>query len=460
VNIPAVVNPASFRDPSGAVFSVGREIFRSVHQSYESNFRALINSGLYKELTRDGRLIPHVEVEPSSLSEGVSRVIKPDFIEFISYPHEWSFSQYKEAALLTLDIQWTALKHGMTLKDASAYNVQFHNGKAIFIDTLSFESYTPGAPWVAYRQFCQHFLAPLTVMSYCDVRLNKLCQNFIDGIPLDLASSIVPWKTKLKPGLLIHLYFHARMQNKFAGKTKAGPKDVGKISLHAQEALIDSLRSTIQRLKWDAAGTEWADYYEATNYTVDSMREKENLVRSWLLETKPRTVWDLGANTGRFSTIAAEVAKLVVAFDIDPAAVDRNYREVRRSGKTAILPLILDLTNPSMGFGWAGIERNGLLDRGPADVVIALALIHHLAISNNVPLPMVAKFFSMCGKNLIIEFVPKSDSQVKRLLATRQDIFGNYTEASFENIFAEFYRIVAKAPVADSDRILYRMERQ
>ena len=225
-------------------------------------------------------------------------------------------------------------------------------------------------------------------------------------------------------------------------------------------ALLDSLRRTITGLRWDAGGTEWADYDRQTSYSADATRSKESIVETMLRDAGGRVVWDLGANVGRFSAIAAGLGRRVVAWDVDPAATELHYRRLRDDGSSAILPLIQDLVNPSPGLGWAGAERAAFLDRSNADVAMGLALVHHLAISNNVPLPMIAALFARLAPAAVVEFVPKEDPMAQRLLAARRDVFPDYTAAGFEAAFSERFEIVERAPVADSPRTIYRMIRR
>ncbi|MBE0682717.1 MAG: class I SAM-dependent methyltransferase [Anaerolineales bacterium] len=448
---------ASFRDPSGFLFSRNGIIYRQINRAYAEDYARLMDSGLYEKLVKAGLLIPHVETgQAPAEGEAAFKVIQPERVPFISYPYEWSFSQLKDAALATLSIQKRALKLGMSLKDASAYNIQFLRGKAALIDTLSFETYKEGGPWTAYRQFCQHFLAPLALMSYRDARLSQLLRVFIDGVPLDLASLLLPFKTKLNFGLLTHIHIHAGSQKRFADKT-VGPRK-GMMNQHAMTGLIESLESTIKKLSWTPAGTEWGAYYEATNYSDLAFEHKKQLVREWTADKKPNLVWDLGGNMGVFSREAAASGAYTVSFDIDPAAVEQNYRIVKKEKEENLLPLVLDLTNPSPSIGWDHAERDSLGQRGPADMALALAVIHHLAISNNVPLPQLAQFFASRAKYLVIEFVPKIDSQVKRLLSSRRDIFPDYTREGFEAAFSERFEIRKAEPVQDSERMLYLME--
>jgi hypothetical protein len=452
---------ASFRDPSGFLFTRAGTLYRQINQVYAEDYRLLMESGLYARLVKAGLLIPHTEtdLEPA-VPELAFKIICPERVGFISYPYEWSFGQLKDAALATLSIQKRAMKLGMSLKDASAYNIQFQNGKATLIDTLSFEAYKEGEPWVAYRQFCQHFLAPLALMAYRDIRLSQLMRVYIDGIPLDLTSRLLPGRTRWNLGLASHIHLHASAQRRYADVAVSEARGGRKLSKANLLGLIESLQGTIRKLEWKPAGTEWADYYSANNYTDSAFEHKKRLVAEWLEKVGPKTVWDLGGNTGIFSRVAAQTGALVVSSDIDPAAVEVNYRLMKENKEQKLLPLVLDLTNPSPAIGWDNHERDAFVQRGPADAVLALALVHHLAISNNVPLTRVAGFFAGCGEWLIVEFVPKSDSQVQRLLRSRQDIFSEYTRPGFEKAFGQWYTIRESCAIRDSERWLYLLQRK
>lgn len=448
--------PASFRDPSGFLYSDGWILYRQVNQIYAENYDLLMDSGLYAGLVKAGLLIQHEEVDQAPAErEAAYKVLQPEFLPFISYAYEWSFSQYKDAALATLSIQKRALKKGMSLKDASVYNIQFAHGKPILLDTLSFEIYQEGQPWIAYKQFCQHFLAPLALMALKDVRLGQLMRVHIDGIPLDLASQLLPVSTRLNLGLLTHIHIHAGAQKRYADTEISKTKGRLRMSKQALISLIDSLQATVKKLKWDAGGTEWGNYYEITNYSDTGFEHKKETVEKWVKQVNPKSVLDLGANNGEFSRIASRAGIYTVSSDIDPAAVEKNYLQMRKDKDENLLPLRLDLTNPSPALGWAHRERYAFTQRGPADMVFALALVHHLAISNNVPLDQVAEYFSELGNWLVIEFVPKSDSQVMKLLQNREDIFDRYTSEGFEKAFMEFFEVQERVNVLESDRVLY-----
>ena len=450
---------SSFRDPSGFLFLRDEAIYRQINSIYKENYDHLIRSGLYEKLVASGLLIPHDEVDTSyACSDDAYKVLKPEPLEFISYPYEWSFSQLKHAALTTLNIQKLSLEFGMTLKDCSAYNIQFRKGKPVFIDTLSFEKYQEGTPWVAYGQFCQHFLAPLSLISYKDVRLNQLLRIHLDGIPLDLANSLLPFRAWLNYHLLLHIKLHAISQKRYTEKPIKKEVLNKRVSLRSLRGLVDSLESSIRKMRWRPEGTEWDDYYTSSNnYIVEAINHKKQLVNDFVEKIKPRNVWDLGANTGLFSRIASNKEIPTIAFDMDPACVEINYVAAIRNKETNILPLVLDLTNPSPGIGWENEERMSFLERGRADCVFALALIHHLRITNNLPLDRIASFFRRICNSIIIEFVPKSDSNVQRLLATRADIFTDYTKQTFENEFSKLFSIRNSIDIKNSQRTLYLM---
>lgn len=452
------VSGASFRDPSGFVFTRDGILYRQVNHAYQEEYERLYSTGLYQDLAGKGLLVQHQEAPvPPQEPDLAYKVICPERVPFISYPYEWSFSQLKDAALATLEIQQRALEHNMSLKDASAYNIQFLGGRPVLIDTLSFEAYREGEPWIAYRQFCQHFLAPLALMAYRDVRLSQLMRVYIDGVPLDLVSKLLPLRTRLDFNLSMHIHLHAAAQQRYSDKALDPAARARKINRVSILGLIDSLKSAVRKLSWKPAG-EWAEYYQDTNYTPQAIEHKRQVVGNFLERLQPASVWDLGANTGLFSRLASDRGVFTVAFDVDPGAVEKNYQSCKENGEKSLLPLVLDLTNPSPAIGWQNDERMSVFERGPADVVMGLALIHHIAISNNVPLDRLASFFSSLGRFLILEFVPKNDSQVQRLLSTRADIFPDYHAAGFETAFSRYFKILECVDVKDSQRRLYLME--
>jgi SAM-dependent methyltransferase len=452
------VHPASFRDPSGFVFEHEGRLFRHVAQRYAADYDALIGSGLYAELSEAGLLVSHRECsdQPSPAADAY-RVIEPARIPFVSHPYEWCFGQLRDAARTTLEIQQRALARGLSLKDASAYNVQLRAGKPVFIDSLSFERYLPGRPWVAYRQFCEHFLAPLALMALRDVRLGALLRVHLDGIPLDLAASLLPLRARLRPHLLIHLFLHARFQRRYAGERSQAARP---LSPEALRNLIASLDAAIESLRWDPGQTTWSHYYDGDSYTPRGAGHKRALVAKHLDAIRAQRVVDLGANTGEMTRLATERGALALAFDADSACVERAWQRARGGREPLLLPLCLDLANPSPAQGFAHREREAWLARSRCDVLLALALVHHLAIGNNLPLTQIAELFAAIAPEAIVEFVPKSDAKVQQLLASREDIFADYDRAGFEKAFARYFELVEASAIEESERVLYRFRRR
>jgi ribosomal protein L11 methylase PrmA len=449
----------SFRDPAGFVYSESGDLRRQINQVYREHYDTLMGSGLYQELVDAGLLIRHTEIDAQGLDPGLAyKIIRPEKVEFVSYPYEWSFSQFQDAALLALEVQSRAVSHGMTLKDCSVYNIQFHRGRPIFIDTLSFEVYRDGDPWVGYRQFCEHFLAPLALASLVDFRLGQLCRTNIDGVPLDLAARLLPLSSRLRFGLGVHIHLHAALQRSHAGK--AGPVKGRGLNRTALLGLVDSLKSTVRRLRWKPKGKGWAGYYADNSYTAEEFELKARLVAEFLSRTGSATVWDLGANTGHFSQLSSATGHSTIAFDFDPACVERMYLASKERQDLKLLPLVLDLFNPSPPSGWLNQERSSIFERGKPDLAMALALVHHLAFTGNQPLENLAAFFDGLAPWLVIEFVPESDPQSRLLLAQRRGVHHLYSQEHFEKCFGKYFTTIAIEPLSQSGRQLYLMRRR
>ena len=455
------MDPASFRDPSGFVFRRDGILYRQIQPAAAADWEAFLSSGLHERLVADGLIVEHDEAALElAAMPGAAAVIRPRAIDFISYPYEWCFSQLKDAALLTLELQSRALEVGLRLKDASAYNVQFDAGRPVLIDSLSFEVAAKTDPWPAYRQFCEHFLAPLALIAHRDARCGLMLRDFIDGIPVDLAAGLLPARTRLNLGLSAHLHLHAGAQRRAAREAPAArPARERRISETGQLALIDSLRRTVQGLRYRPAG-QWTGYSTSTSYSDRATASKGEIAREMLASVGGRMAWDLGANVGVYSAIAAESGYRVMAFDQDAASVETHWRQVRDRPELGVLPLVMDLSNPSPALGWALEERASFLQRGQPDVIMALALIHHLAIGNNVPLPSVARLFARMSPRAIVEFVPKEDPMIRRLLADRRDVFDRYSIEGFRDAFGGPFRIVREVPIDDSPRTMFLLERR
>lgn len=448
---------SSFRDPDGFVFWRKDILFRQINLRYKDSYDYLVKSGLYGKLVKEELLIPHKTVSKKfAANKNAYKVIRPQLIPFVSYPYSWSFSQLKDAGLITLNILKRSLECGMILKDASSYNIQFIGAKPVFIDTLSFKKYEEGQIWMAYKQFCQHFLAPLLLMAYRDLRLNNMIKEYLEGIPLNLTSKLLPFKTYFKSGILTHIHLHARSQTNFSDKRISSGKY--KLSKYGLLALIDNLEKTINNIKLRDIKTEWADYYDFTNYSKRAFNVKGKIVKKFIKTVGPKVIWDIGANKGEFTRLAVDRNMYAISADIDPLAVEKNYLKGKNEKRNNILPLIWDLTNPPPSIGWANSERRTITERGKPDLIMVLALIHHLCITNNLPFGYVAKFLSDQTDYLIIEFVPKDDSNVQKMLSMREDIFYEYTQENFERIFSRYFRIVETVKITDSLRTMYLME--
>lgn len=445
---------ASFRDPAGFIFYENNKIYRQINKVYFKEYNHLIKSGLYSELISDNYLITHTEKEKNR-----DRIIlEVEKIPFISYPYEWSFSALQNAALLTIKINQIALKYGMILKDASAFNIQFKNSKPILIDTLSFSFYKDGDPWFGYGQFTRHFIAPLLLMKYVDGHLNSLLRNYIDGIPVDIANNIL----KKRGGLVAkqHIKWQAKMIAKH--NNDALKKQNNKINLGKNyvKNILGMLYRQIISLNIDKYNTEWETYYEHTNYSDVSQKEKIKLIEKYISKINLNNddlVYDFGANDGYYSHLIKKGN--IICFDVDMGATNKNYEQSYQNNEN-ILPLICDFTNPTPALGFALEERKTIEQRGQAKIILALALIHHLAISNNLPFNKIANWLEKFGKYLIIEFIPKEDSQVQILLTTREDIFPDYNQENFEKEFTQYYNIIEKHTINGSQRSIYLMERK
>jgi SAM-dependent methyltransferase len=459
---PSLRDAGSYRDPAGFVYRRDGMVYRQIDASFATEWDHYLESGLYERLAGAGVVIRHEEVDTDlAAAPPAYRVIRPEQLEVISYPFEWSFSQLQDAALLTLQAQSLAIEAGMTLRDASAYNIQFLRGRPVLIDSLSFERAKPDRPWLAYRQFCEHFLAPLALMARVDIRLGRLLRDHLEGVPLDLAARLLPGRTRLSFGLGPHIHLHARAQQQHAADN-AKPEEADQATMSAKRlaTLIVSLRDTVSGLSWEPQGTAWADYADNTSYDDAATAAKATAVREALKSIGGDRAWDLGANTGRYSRIAADTGYRVVALDIDPAAVERGYRAIRADGREDILPLLADITDPSPPLGWGSAERAGLLDRIDADVILALALVHHLAVGSNVPLPMIAALFARLAPHAVVEFVPKEDAMVQRLLASREDVFGDYTIDGFRAAFTDVFETLSETAIEGSARTLFHFKRR
>jgi len=449
-------HPSSYRDPSGYIFTYHDEIYRQVNQSFREDFDFFLSSGLYDALTKENLLIPH-EVIPQNLTGDGAwyTTLKPEQLGFISYPYEWTFTMLKDAALLTLQLALKALEYGMILKDATPFNVQFERGKMVFIDSLSFEKYKEGEPWIAYRQFCENFIGPLALMHYVGLPLQQLLAVYPDGIPLNYVKSLLPFKSRFH----IHLYLHVHLHASYSSKPSASQK---KPFLSKQKLinLLHSLQSLISSLKFDRFENVWGKYYEEAETRPGYLDEKKGVIAGWLSSLPLlKTAIDVGGNAGEFAALAATKTGTVICADGEHFAVENLYRKIKAEGPKNIIPLCIDFTNPSPAIGVNNEERSSFLHRASCDLAMGLALIHHLAIGKNISFDLIAKMFAQLGRFLIIEFVAKEDEKVKLLLQNKRNIYHWYTEEAFLQSFSTRFRLIEKRALSSSPRTLYLMER-
>lgn len=449
-------HPASYRDNSGFVFRHNGIVYRYVQPVYQPHYDQLMSSGLYDELVKQNRLIAHQEIAATNdFGFTGGKILQPEQLPFISYPYEWSFDMWKDAALLTLQIAGTAIKKGMILKDATPFNIQFCKGRPVFIDTLSFEIYEAGKPWIAYQQFCECFLGPLLLMHYCHPDTQRLFTVYPNGIPMAVLVSLLPKRSKWNMNAFLHVHLQARL----AGRGAQNRKSENNFSRQKLEILLKGLEGFVQKLSPKKVKTTWDDYYTGTILGNEYLQAKTLLVQAYSKAIDFHTVIDLGANDGHFSRLF-EKEKMVIATDADTNCINELYGQIKKEGRQNILPLVNDLTTPSPAIGWANAERESITGRLKANLVLALALVHHLAIAKNVPLPLIADWLQQMGEHLIIEFVPREDEKVQLLLQNRADIFDGYNPEQFKLSFEKHFHILQEAQVGNTGRRLFLMKRR
>jgi len=450
----------SFKDPSGYVFQKDGKLFRRIEKCYLDTYRQVRDSGLFQELMQKRLMIEHDEIFEQG-GEDPHIIIKPRMIRFITYPYEWCFSALKDAALATLAIQRIAISKGFTLKDAHGFNIQFDGDHPILIDTLSFDRWDH-TPWEAYRQFCESFLIPLALMRYRSQHLNKLLASFLNGIPLQIGAGLLPLRTRLSIPLLMHIHLHAlQAEDPKVENTSHAFKSNGKFSENSMLGLCMGLEKAIRSIKPPDGESIGAMCDQETQ--ISSQAEFDQMMQfivSVMQEQHHSIVWDLGCNTGEFTQFAANHSDLVVSIDGNPTYIEQLYQHCKTNKVANILPLQMNLVNPSAAIGWELHERLSLFERGDCDLALALSLIHCLCISANIPMDYVARFFWRVSKKAVIEFIPKSDPRVRFLLSSRKDIFTNYGRETFESAFEQYFRIIRIEKIANSDRTLYYMERK
>jgi hypothetical protein len=447
--------PASFRDPAGYIVIDGGLCKRVVTSHGRDDYELLMSSGLYSELVKAGLLISHREEDKDVIvAPDVYKLLRPRQLEFISYPYEWSFSELRDAALLTLDVQRRALAHGLSLKDTSAFNVQFHIARPVLIDTLSFEK-DNGGPWGAYEQFCRHFLGPLILSANWPQAIQHLKVD-LDGFPLEQVSRSLGWQSYLRPGTLLHIHLHARALRLRRNGTYRLNGTSG--ATNRKAAIVDSLRRVVERLTPPLSSNQ-EEGPTRENADQEAAKHKKSYVRSVLRGLQPHLVYDFGGRTTDYARLATSEGCRCILYDHDPIRTDAVYREEKASCGNLLLPLVMDLRNPSPALGFGLDERQSLFERPPANLVLALDLLHRLRLRENIPFGRLAGFLARLGRILLVEYAPPEDFAVQRIISRRGSAPDDYSHQGFVAAFSRHFRLCSEASIAGAERRLLLFER-
>ena len=460
---PAGLEPGSFRDPESRVFYEGDEVYRALSEDGLNDFKALEATGLLD----DPRVVQTEQVEDASAGGRAARegllvhepagVLRHERIPFVSYPYEWTFSMLKDAALVQLDLLLAALGHDLVLKDSTPYNMQFRGARPTFVDVGSFERLRAGEPWIGYRQFCMLYLYPLLLQSAKRVPFQPWLRGSIDGITPSEMRPLMNFRDRFRKGVFTNVILHAKLEDRYSDKPQQVKDEVKRVfKKELFVANVRKMRKLVQRLEWDPPKGVWTAYGERNSYTDDDAQRKDDFVRQVATSRDWNLVWDIGANNGRYSRIAAEGARTVLAVDADQGPMELLYRDLRDERNEQILTLTMNLADPSPGLGWRGLERRALPDRGKPDLVLALALVHHVAISANVPVKEFIDWLASLDTALVIEFPTREDPMVKKLLAPKRDgLHPDYELGFFERTLNEAFEVERSERLQSGTRVLY-----
>jgi SAM-dependent methyltransferase len=459
-------DPASFRDPDSTVLHAGTQILRRLSPAAADDWRALAAATFFREQVSAGGIVateqlPDAE-RPADLVDTASWpvILRHERIPFVSYPFEWSFSQLQDAAALHIDLLVAALAEKMTMKDGYAYNVQFRGAAPVFIDIGSFERYR-GGPWAGYRQFCQTFLFPLLLQAHKNVSFRALLRGQVNGIDPAQMRGLMSGRDLVRSGVLKHVALHNAVDARNADKgdgSRATADHLRESGFSDAVALAaaKNVGSLVRKLRWKPGESHWTTYQQTSTYTDAERDQKKAFVTESLSGRRAGLLLDLGCNDGTFSLLADEHADYVIALDNDEQTIDLLYRRLRADGNRTILPLVMDLTDPSPALGWRSEERPSFLDRAKADAVLSLALVHHLAIGANVPLPEVVSWLHSLGGRLVVEFVGPDDPMARRLLSNKPaGLFPDYRREVFEKLLVERFEVERQLTLEGGTRTLY-----
>lgn len=453
-------NNISYRDTAARVVKKESGYYRYIFHEYKAEYDHLMQSGLYEELTEKGLIIEHKEIEIDTDDSKIYKLLYPNQIPFQSYPFEWSYTQWRKAMLSYLKINNVALKYGMILKDATPYNFYLTGGKAIMFDTSSFMFFKENDKWIAYRQFCEEFLSPITLMHYNGGQWSKLTMANLRGIPLSFVSKQLPIKSWLNLTTLLHIHLHSKYSDNNETKEIENKKNKG-FTLEKIKSLQKMIFNTIST--WDKSHqftNHWSTYYENDIESQEYLKDKEVTIRKWLEIIKPKSVLDLGANTGKFSFLAAEYAERVISIEGDEKCVDEIEEKISITNSN-IFTLIGNIAEPSPTIGFLNSEVESIYKRGSSDVVLGLALVHHLYISNRLRFDQISLIFaSFCNEYLIIEFIPITDNKVQILIKDKSINLIEYNEDYFTKALSSLFIIKEIISLKDSRRSVFLLEKK
>ena len=466
--LPPAFEPGSFRDRTSRVFYQAETVFRALSPPALANWQQLAAKAFFQRLQDAGKVVQTQQVETiplqadaqdsaSSADSSWVATLKHQTIPVISYPYEWSFGMLKDAALLQLELLQAALAEGMILKDASSFNMQWIGSQPIFIDIPSFTPLAPGEPWVGYRQFCQLFLYPLLLQAYKNMPFQPWLRGNIDGIEPQDCTQLMSLRDRFRAGVFSHVYLQAQAQSRYAQASHNIQHDLRSAGFDTQliQTNVSRLTRLIQKLDWQRSQSTWSEYAEQPPYTEAEQSQKADFVRRVAQSQKWSSVWDLGCNTGTFSRIAAENASTVVAMDVDALVIERLYQALKTERNTTILPLVSNLADPSPSLGWRGTERRALTERSSPDLILALALIHHMVISANIPLKEFVAWLAERRASLVIEFITRDDPMVRTLLRHKADQYTDYNLEYFERCLADTFEVERQETLESGTRLLY-----
>jgi len=459
-----VFDTGSFRDRDGRVYHVGERVIRGVSTGALADFEKLQSKSFYQRFRAQGQLVESRQLDANSVPlprEEKARwagFLEHQRVPVISYPYEWTFGMLRDAALLQLDLVEAAIDEDMTLKDATPYNIQFVSGRPVFIDIPSFETLQAGTPWSGYRQFCEMFLFPLMLQAYRGIAFQPLMRGSIDGVSVQTAARLFGIRDRFRSGVFSHVWLQSRLDRRYASTQKNVRTDLKSAGFHKELILanVRRLRKLVAALQWRGEGSEWGGYEAFHNYSASDHALKEAFIDESVAASGAGCVWDIGCNTGQFSRIAARHARQVVAMDLDPFAVERLYREVRSGEAGNILTLVQNVADPSPNWGWRNCERTDLISRARPDLVLCLALIHHVVITANVPLGEFIAWLADLSDQLVIEYVSRADDKVKILLRNKEDIYSDYSRERLEQELSRHFVIGQRQVLESGNRFLYR----